>query len=333
MRSNSHAEQFNLKETQIAIKCLKDYFERELSSTLNLLRVTAPLFVQPQTGLNDNLSGTEKAVDFYITKPQLHCEIVHSLAKWKRMALYRYGFMPYEGLYTDMNAIRADEDLDALHSAYVDQWDWEKIILREDRTNLFLQTIVREIYQVLLRTESYINGVYPLILNQKLPDTITFLNSQDMETELPSATPKEREDFFAKKYGAIFVQGIGWPLEHSNEPHDDRSPDYDDWKLNGDIIVWNPVLNSSFEISSMGIRVDAKSMKKQLEFAHATDRLELDFHKAIMEEKLPLTIGGGIGQSRLCQFFLEKRHIGEVQCSVWDDTTLERAKADNACIL
>lgn len=334
MRNNSNAERFDLKETQIAIKCLKDYFERELSYTLNLLRVSAPLFVEPKTGLNDNLSGVEKAVDFYMAQDNIHCEIVHSLAKWKRQALKRYGFSAYEGLYTDMNAIRTFEDLDWAHSVYVDQWDWEKIIMLEDRTQDFLKLCVRKIYQCLVRTETYINALYPHILSHKLPEDIYFVTTQEMEDTYPDLTPKQREYTFAKQHKAIFIIGIGENLKRSGTPHDLRAPDYDDWMLNGDIIVWNEVASSALELSSMGIRVDAKRMKTQLEQAGVwEEKHTLEFHRHILDNTLPQTIGGGIGQSRLCQFFLEKRHIGEVQCSVWDAGTRAQCEQEGIELL
>lgn len=332
MRNNSNASAFDLKETQIAIKSLKDYFERELGNSLNLARVSAPLFVRPQTGLNDNLNGVEKAVSFSIRHHHLDCEIVQSLAKWKRWALKRYNFGVYEGLYTDMNAIRPDEELDELHSAYVDQWDWEKIIKKSDRSTDYLKACVREIFEVFKRTETYINSVYPYILSKKLPDEITFVTTQEMEDEMPALSPREREREYARKYKAIFIIGIGGALK-SGKPHDLRSPDYDDWSMNGDIIFWDPVRNDSIELSSMGVRVDEDALKKQLAICNAEDRLKLPFHQALMNKELPYTIGGGIGQSRLCMYFLEKHHIGEVQCSVWDEADVQKFAHENLTIL
>ena len=325
MRNDSNVDRLNLKETQMAIKSLKDYFERDLSNTLNLARVSAPLIVRPETGLNDNLSGVEKAVGFDIREYGIFSEIVQSLAKWKRYALKNYNFGVYEGLYADMNAIRPDEVLDEIHSVYVDQWDWEKIIEKDDRNIEFLKTVVKEIYEVFKRTETYINGLYPNVLSKKLPDRITFVTTQEMEDAYPELAPKEREYEFAKKYKAIFIIGIGHKLK-SGKPHDFRSPDYDDWNLNGDILFWNPVLNNSIELSSMGIRVSEESLVEQLNLANKNERLGMDFHKSLIEKNLPYTIGGGIGQSRLCMFFLEKRHIGEIQCSIWDDETIKKCK-------
>ncbi|MDO5300889.1 MAG: aspartate--ammonia ligase [Tissierellia bacterium] len=324
MRNNSNAKNFDVRETQIAIKTLKDYFQRDLANTLNLTRVSAPLFVRPETGLNDNLSGVEKAVGFDIRKYDLHVEIVQSLAKWKRYALEKYGFHEYEGIYADMNAIRPDEELDDIHSAYVDQWDWEKIIRREDRTIEYLRYIVTEIYSVFKRTETYINSVYPYILSRKLPDEIQFITSQELLDRYPNLSPKGRENAIVGEFGAVFVAQIGSPLTNG-DPHDGRSPDYDDWALNGDLLFHNPVTGKAIELSSMGIRVDEKSLAAQLEEAGATDRRDMPYHRAVLEGRLPLTVGGGIGQSRICMFFLERRHIGEVQVSVWPDELLDQA--------
>ncbi|MDR1781871.1 MAG: aspartate--ammonia ligase [Bacilli bacterium] len=301
-------------ETQKAIKDLKDYFERALAEELNLMRVSAPLFVKASTGLNDNLNGVERPIAFE-TKDGEEVQIVHSLAKWKRNALKRYKFKPYTGLYTDMNAIRRDEDLSQFHSLYVDQWDWEMIIEDEDRTDEFLESIVKRIYGVFKRTETYINGLYS-VLDKKLPEDITFLTSEELREKDPSLTPKEREHKAAREYKAIFIKQIGKELGDGTR-HDGRAPDYDDWQLNGDIIFYHPVLDCALELSSMGIRVDKTRLLVQLEYADAMERLELPYHKNIINEVLPLTVGGGIGQSRLCLFFLEKAHIGEVQASVW----------------
>lgn len=332
MRNNTEATSLDLRETQIAIKSLKDTFERELANTLNLTRVSAPLFVRPETGLNDNLSGAEKAVDFSMRQYDIRVEIVQSLAKWKRYALKRYGFGPYEGIYADMNAIRPDESLDALHSIYVDQWDWEKIIKKEDRNDGYLQYVVREIYSVFLRTEHYINSVYPRILSQKLPEDIFFITSQELEDRYPDCTPKERENRICQEYGAVFIQGIGGNLL-SGAPHDSRSPDYDDWALNGDMLFWNPAIQSAMEVSSMGIRVDEESLDRQLILAGAMDRKEQDYHRMLLSGELPYTVGGGIGQSRLCMFFLEKKHIAEVQASEWDTKTHEECGLRGLTIL
>ena len=332
MRNNSEATKFTIKETQIAIKSIKDYFERDLANTLNLTRVSAPLFVRPETGLNDNLSGVEKAVGFKLRQYDIGVEIVQSLAKWKRNALKVYDFGYYEGLYTDMNAIRPDEVVDATHSIYVDQWDWEKVIRKEDRTSDYLHFIVSEIYSVFLRTETYINSVYPYLLTKKLPSSIYFMTAQELEDMYPDLTPKEREDAICREKKAVFLQGIGGELT-SGAPHDGRSPDYDDWELNGDILFYNPVTDSALELSSMGIRVDEESSKRQLEIADMTERMEMDYHKNLMAGELPYTVGGGIGQSRICMFFLEKKSIAEVQASVWPDSFIMEAKLRGEDIL
>lgn len=332
MRNNSEATKFTIKETQIAIKSIKDYFERDLANTLNLTRVSAPLFVRPETGLNDNLSGVEKAVGFKLRQYDIGVEIVQSLAKWKRNALKVYDFGYYEGLYTDMNAIRPDEVVDAIHSIYVDQWDWEKVIRKEDRTSDYLHFIVSEIYSVFLRTETYINSVYPYLLTKKLPSSIYFMTAQELEDMYPDLTSKEREDAICREKKAVFLQGIGGELA-SGAPHDGRSPDYDDWELNGDILFYNPVTDSALELSSMGIRVDEESLKRQLEIADMTERMEMDYHKNLMAGELPYTVGGGIGQSRICMFFLEKKSIAEVQASVWPDSFIMEAKLRGEDIL
>lgn len=332
MRNNSEATKFTIKETQIAIKSIKDYFERDLANTLNLTRVSAPLFVRPETGLNDNLSGVEKAVGFKLRQYDIGVEIVQSLAKWKRNALKVYDFGYYEGLYTDMNAIRPDEVVDATHSIYVDQWDWEKVIRKEDRTSDYLHFIVSEIYSVFLRTETYINSVYPYLLTKKLPSSIYFMTAQELEDMYPDLTSKEREDAICREKKAVFLQGIGGELA-SGAPHDGRSPDYDDWELNGDILFYNPVTDSALELSSMGIRVDEESLKSQLEIADMTERMEMDYHKNLMAGELPYTVGGGIGQSRICMFFLEKKSIAEVQASVWPDSFIMEAKLRGEDIL
>ncbi|MDY3119201.1 MAG: aspartate--ammonia ligase [Peptoniphilus sp.] len=332
MRNNSEATKFTIKETQIAIKSLKDYFERDLANTLNLTRVSAPLFVRPETGLNDNLNGVEKAVSFKLRKYDIDVEIVQSLAKWKRNALKEYGFNYYEGLYTDMNAIRPDEELDDIHSIYVDQWDWEKVIRKEDRTDAYLHFIVSEIYSVFLRTETYINSVYPYILSKKLPSSIYFMTSQELEDKYPEMTPKEREYAICREKKAVFLQGIGKNL-NSGKPHDGRSPDYDDWDLNGDVLFYNPTTDSVIELSSMGIRVDEDSLMRQLELTGETDRLNRAYHKRLMEGELPYTVGGGIGQSRICMFFLEKKSIAEVQASVWPEEFLLESKLRGEDIL
>ncbi len=310
-----------LLDTEIAIKFIKDTFEKELAKSLNLTRVSAPLFVFPESGLNDNLNGVERAVKFDILTLKKDVEIVHSLAKWKRMALSKYGFIEGAGLYTDMNAIRRDEDLDAIHSIYVDQWDWEKIINSEDRKLSYLKKTVNKIYKSLLKLEKAVNKKYPS-LKTELPEKITFVSTSELEKLYPDLTRKERENKIAQKYGAVFLYRIGGKLK-DGKPHDGRAADYDDWKLNGDILLWYDVLNIALEISSMGIRVDKKSLVSQLKAKKELYKLDNPYCKGILEDKLPLTIGGGIGQSRLCMFFLKKAHIGEVQASVWDESTLK----------
>ena len=319
-------------ETQRAIKKIKDYFQQELAYGLNLRRVSAPLFVAPETGLNDNLNGVERRVDFTVKDlGEKRVEVVQSLAKWKRMALGKYGIEPGHGIYTDMNAIRRDEELDNLHSIYVDQWDWEKVITREERTTEYLHSTVTMIYNAVKNLGDYVNRLYHEIRTE-IPNEIYFITSQELEDLYPDKTPKEREDLVTKAYGAVFVEKIGGPLR-SGKPHDGRSPDYDDWELNGDILLWNEILGMSFEITSMGIRVDAESMDRQLKLAGADDRRGLPYHKAVMNDELPLTIGGGIGQSRLCMFFLRKAHIGEVQVSVWPEDMDRTCKENNIFLL
>lgn len=322
MIPQGYASALNLHETQVAIKTVKDFFQQELVKRLNLLRVTAPLFVRPETGLNDNLNGVERPVAFEIKDPDhTTAEIVHSLAKWKRFALQKYGFSAGEGLYTDMNAIRRDEDTDNIHSIYVDQWDWEKIITPEERCEETLRETVRAIYKALKHTEKYMAIQYEYI-HEILPKEIFFVTTQELEDMYPELSPKEREYELVKEKGAIFLMQIGDKLV-SGKPHDGRAPDYDDWKLNGDIIVYYPVLDIALELSSMGIRVDAEALKEQLAKSNCEERAELPFQKAVLDGTLPLTIGGGIGQSRICMFFLRKAHIGEVQCSIWPKEALE----------
>ena len=313
----------NLRQTEVAIKKIKDFFEHDLAIELNLTRVSAPLFVDPDSGLNDNLNGVERPVSFDIREGR-QLEIVHSLAKWKRMALKEYGFRPGEGLYTDMNAIRRDEIPDNMHSMFVDQWDWEKVITPETRTLETLKNTVRCIYNVLRHTETYITDDYDFI-GRQLPEEITFITSQELEDLYPTLSPKERENRIVRERGAVFLMQIGAPLR-SGKPHDGRAPDYDDWALNGDILVHYPVLDIAFELSSMGIRVDRTAMKRQLEIAGCTERASLPFHRALLDGELPLTIGGGIGQSRMCMFFLRKAHIGEVQSSYWPAEMIARCE-------
>lgn len=319
-----YKSELNLIETERAIKFIKDKFEKELAKQLNLTRVSAPLFVRPETGLNDNLNGYERAVRFDIKELGVDVEIVQSLAKWKRMALYAYGFNAGEGLYTDMNAIRRDEVPDALHSVYVDQWDWEKIITKSDRKFSYLKKTVSKIYKAILKLNKSVNAAYPQ-LSQNLPNEITFISTEKLEEEYPNLSRKERENEVCKKFGAVFIYKIGWKLK-DGAPHDGRAADYDDWKLNGDIMLYNSVLDCAFEISSMGIRVDGNSLLKQLRSKKELYKLENDYCKGVSDGKYPLTIGGGIGQSRLCMFFLKKAHIGEVQTSVWS----EKMIAENA---
>ncbi len=327
-----YSSALSIRETEIAIKLVKDYFERVLAEELNLTRVSAPLFVRPESGLNDNLNGVERPVSFGIKEQDdKEVEIVHSLAKWKRQALKRYGFHSGEGLYTDMNAIRRDEDTDNIHSIFVDQWDWEKIISKEERNPETLKATVQKVYTALKRTESYIASQYNYI-HEFLPAEISFITSQELEDMYPDCTPKEREYKIAKLKGAIFIMQIGDKLA-SGEKHDGRAPDYDDWKLNGDIIVYYPVLDIALELSSMGIRVDEVSLKEQLDKAGCPERAELPFQKAILDKVLPYTIGGGIGQSRICMFYLRKAHIGEVQASIWPDAINECAAENGITLL
>ena len=321
----------NLHDTQVAIKTVKDFFQQTLAQKLNLLRVSAPVFVAPSSGLNDNLNGVERPVSFDIKGMNENAEIVHSLAKWKRYALKKYGFSHGEGLYTDMIAIRRDEDIDNIHSIYVDQWDWEKIISKKDRTRETLESIVRSVYKALKVTEDYMAYEYEYI-GRYLPENITFVTTQELEDMYPDCTPKEREYKIAKLHGAVFIEQIGDKMK-SGEKHDGRAPDYDDWKLNGDILVYYPVLDIGLELSSMGIRVDEDSLKEQLVKAGCEERAELPFQKAVLEGELPYTVGGGIGQSRICMFFLRKAHIGEVQASIWTDGVRAEAEAHNIHLL
>ncbi len=322
----------DIKDTQKAIKEVKDYFERALSDALNLSRVSAPLFVTPESGLNDNLNGVERPVKFGIKEQgDKEVEIVHSLAKWKRMALQKYGFRKGEGLYTDMTAIRRDEDTDNLHSIYVDQWDWEKIIDKSERNIDTLKETVFRIYMAIKQTEYYMCGKYHF-MDPFLPGEITFVTTQELEDRWPDKTPKERENLITKEKGAVFLMQIGGPLL-SGERHDGRAPDYDDWSLNGDILVYYPILGCSLELSSMGIRVDEDALAAQLRMAGCEERAELPFQKAILEKKMPYTIGGGIGQSRICMFFLQRAHIGEVQSSLWPEEVYKIAYEHNVNIL
>ncbi|MBR6309678.1 MAG: aspartate--ammonia ligase [Paludibacteraceae bacterium] len=321
----------DLKQTEQAIKLIKDSFQANLSSELKLRRVTAPLFVLKGTGINDDLNGTERPVSFPVKDMgDRQAEVVHSLAKWKRMTLAALNIEHGHGIYTDMNAIRPDEELDNLHSLYVDQWDWERVINKEERSLAFLKEIVNKIYNAMLRTEYIVNETYPQI-KPSLPQKITFIHSEELLQLYPNLTPKERENEITRKYGAVFLIGVGGKLTNG-EKHDGRAPDYDDWStiaengfagLNGDILVWNPVLKQSLELSSMGVRVDKEALVRQLKLTGEEKRLELQFHKCLMNDVYPLSIGGGIGQSRLCMFFLKKAHVGEIQASLWPDSMRE----------
>ena len=331
-----HYQQRLLPETtEVAIKTIKDSFQKKLSAVLHLRRVTAPLFVLAGTGVNDDLNGTEHPVAFSIdAMGGKRAEVVHSLAKWKRIKLGAYGIAPGYGIYTDMNAIRTFEDLDNMHSLYVDQWDWERVMGAEERNVDFLKEIVRRIYAAMVRTEYLVYEMFPEI-RPTLPQQIHFIHSEDLLQKYPTFTPKEREDAITKEYGAVFIIGIGCKLSNG-EKHDGRAPDYDDWStiaengqvgLNGDLLVWDEVLNRSLELSSMGIRVDKEALLRQLEICNAEEKKELYFHKRLLNNELPLSIGGGIGQSRLCMFYLRKAHIGEIQASIWPEEMRREARA------
>ena len=323
----------NLYDTQKAIGLLKRLFEDNLGGALHLRRVSAPLFVEASTGLNDDLNGVERAVSFDIPDAGRDAQVVHSLAKWKRLALHRYQFSVGEGLYTDMNAIRRDEDLDNIHSVYVDQWDWEKVLAPRDRNETYLKNTVTTIVAALADTQATLRAVYPQLTPlPTIQREVSFVTAQELEDLWPELSPKERENAWVKDHPTTFLMGIGAPLK-SGKPHDGRAPDYDDWNLNGDLLVWNSVLESAFEISSMGIRVSPESLDRQLTLAGCDDRRELPFHKMLLEGKLPLTIGGGIGQSRVSMYLLGKAHIGEVQASVWDQQTLEACRDAGVILL
>ena len=339
--SPDYSSPLDVKQTEKAIKLVKDFFEANLSTELRLRRVTAPLFVLKGTGINDDLNGIEAPVSFPINDIQGQtAEIVQSLAKWKRMMLADYGITQGYGLYTDMNAIRPDEVLDNIHSLYVDQWDWERVICAEERSLALLKKTVRQIYSVIKRTEFHVFDHYPCF-EPELPEEITFIHAEDLQKEYPNLTPQEREEEVARKYGAVFIIGIGAPLA-DGKPHDGRAPDYDDWTtetragyhgMNGDIIVWNKVLGTSYEISSMGIRVDQSALLRQLEMAGVENRKDLLFHRRLLNGELPLSMGGGIGQSRLCMYFLQKAHIGEVQSSIWSPKMVKKCKEKNVFLL
>ena len=318
-------------ELQRAIAFIKSTFQTNLSNALNLRRVSAPLFVAGNSGLNDNLNGVERPVSFDIPDVGLNAEVVHSLAKWKRLALKRYGFHPGKGLYTDMNAIRRDEEVDNLHSVYVDQWDWEKIITREDRNVEYLKSSVRAIVGAVCETCEALDVAFPS-LHGKLDRDVYFITTQELEDRWPEKSPKEREDAICCEHHTVFLMQVGGTLR-SGQKHDGRAPDYDDWELNGDILMWNPVLERQFEISSMGIRVDEESLTRQLKLAGCEERAELPFHRMLLQGELPLTMGGGIGQSRLCMLMIGTCHIGEVQASLWDEATVRGCEAAGITLL
>ena len=322
----------SVRETQEAIKYIRDTFQKELGKEMNLERISAPLFVNKDSGLNDNLNGVERPVQFdLLGVPGQTMEVVHSLAKWKRMALHEYGFQPGEGLYTNMNAIRRDEEFDNLHSCYVDQWDWEKVITREDRTLDTLKDTVRNIFKIIKHMEHEVWYKYPQAVKQ-LPEDITFITSQELEDRYPDKSSKERENLITKELGCVFLMKIGDKLK-GGEPHDGRAPDYDDWQLNGDILFWFDHLDCALEISSMGIRVDETSLADQLKKADCEDRKELPYHKMLLNGELPCTIGGGIGQSRLCMLLLDRAHVGEVQASIWPEEMREACRKNKIVLL
>lgn len=321
----------NIYDTQTAIGMLKRTFEDKLSKALNLKRVSAPLFVDPLTGLNDDLNGIERPVSFDILETKTDAQVVHSLAKWKRIALYKYGFKAGEGIYTDMNAIRRDEEMDNLHSIYVDQWDWEKVIDKQDRNVEYLKKTVKLIVNAICETLETVKKLYPEIKTE-LSNDISFITTQELENMFPTLLPKERETAYLKEHKTAFIMKIG-DLLASGQKHDGRAPDYDDWQLNGDIVFWNDLLETAFEVSSMGIRVDAKSLDEQLTKTGCNQRRKLPFHKMLLDSTLPLTIGGGIGQSRLCMLLLSKAHIGEVQVSIWSDDIKKLCEDNNITLL
>ena len=331
IQPNNYKPVLSIYETQTAIGFLKHTFERELSSVLNLKRVSAPLFVEPKTGLNDNLNGVERPVSFDIAENGATAEVVHSLAKWKRMALYKYNFSVGEGIYTDMNAIRRDEEMDNLHSVYVDQWDWEKIIDRQMRNLDYLKSTVQKIVDAICNTLEQIKLNYPAV-STSLSNDVSFVTTQELEDMYPNLTPKERENAYVREHKTAFIMQIGDTLK-SGIKHDGRAPDYVDWSLNGDIMFWHDILGCAFEVSSMGIRVDAQSLDSQLQKANCNERRSLEFHRMLLNNELPLTMGGGIGQSRLCMLLLQKAHIGEVQVSVWDDDTINSCKKAGITLL
>lgn len=327
----NYASVLDLRETERAIKAVKDGFERSLAERLNLERITAPLFLEKDSGLNDDLNGVERKVEFELKETKTSCEVVQSLAKWKRMALYRYGFKADEGLYTDMNAIRRDDDMDNIHSVFVDQWDWERVITKEERNLGFLKMIVQRIVDAVIDTHNQIKRAFPA-LTRTLDREIFYITSQELEDKYPRLSPKEREYAVSREHHTVFLMQIGGALK-SGIRHDGRAPDYDDWTLNGDLLFWNDLLDAPLELSSMGIRVDAESLKRQLELSSAQERMKYEYHRLVSEGVLPLTIGGGIGQSRICMLLLEKLHIGEVQASYWGKDVLAACKAGGVDIL
>ena len=324
-----YQSKLDIYTTQKAIKFVKDTFQVSLAKKLDLLRVSAPMFVRKNSGLNDGLSGVERPVNFVLSDDEI--EIVHSLAKWKRMALAKYDIYLHKGIYTDMNAIRKDEHLDFYHSIYVDQWDWEKVISNEDRTMSYLKKTVRQIYKCIYNLAKAVDKKYPC-LHHDLPKDITFVSTKELEKRYPNLSRKDREDAICREYKAVFLYQIGWPLK-DKLPHDSRAADYDDWKLNGDILLYYPLYDMAFELSSMGIRVNKESLVKQLQYKHEEYKLDNDYCKSILNDELPLSIGGGIGQSRLSMFMLEKAHIGEVQVSIWDKEEIEKLKQRNINLL
>ena len=323
----------SVMETQQAIKYIRDTFQKEFGKEMNLLRISAPLFVTKSSGLNDNLNGIERPVGFDIQEiPNEKIEVVQSLAKWKRYALKKYGFHEHEGLYTNMNAIRRDEQLDNLHSVYVDQWDWEKVITKEERTEEVLEETVRTIFKIIKHMEHEVWYKYPHAVCH-LADDLFFISSQQLEDLYPDLSVKDRENAITREHKCVFIKKIGKPLTRSGRPHDGRAPDYDDWDLNGDLLFWLPSLNRALEISSMGIRVDEDSIVSQCKASHCEGRLSLPYHQMIQKKELPYTIGGGIGQSRLCMLLLNKAHVGEVQASIWPDEMIEECEKHNIHLL
>ena len=328
---SSYKPKLSVYETQKAIDYIKRTFQMNLAIELNLRRVSAPLFVRENSGLNDNLNGVERPVKFDVPAVGEYAEVVHSLAKWKRLALKRYDFFVGKGIYTDMNAIRRDEEIDNIHSVYVDQWDWEKVIDRSMRNEEYLRLVVKKIVAALVATNNAVRYEFNQLECNITPE-VSFITTQELEDLYPDKTPKERESLYVREHHTTFLMKIGGALR-SGKPHDGRAPDYDDWELNGDILIWNEVLGTAFEISSMGIRVDTESLARQLKIAGCEERAALPFHKMLLNDELPLTIGGGIGQSRLCMLLMQTAHIGEVQVSVWDDNTVRECEKAGIMLL